>query len=174
MEELLANLVNFVYNLAWLVFLTLKHYGQVTTTAGHIFELNLLFLNTINIFLWVLLVDLGALDDYCTIRDMLDCIFVLQSWVALVGSQIETAIFLKTLNVNTMMTNTAGKIILAKTIFVVAMGHGSRFNYGWFLCESKTKTELCEYLKTTDIYRMAFPGRVPRCRNTFWLQMTSN
>ena len=37
---------------------------------------------------------------------MLDGIFVLQSWVALAGSQIETAIFLKTLNVNTMMSNT--------------------------------------------------------------------
>ena len=48
------------------------------------------------------------------------------------GSQNETAIFLKTLNVNTMVTNPAGKIILAKTIFVVAMGHGSRYNYGWF------------------------------------------
>ena len=92
------------------------------------------------------------------------------------GSQNETAIFLKTLNVNTMLTNTAGKIILAKTIFVVAMEHGSRFNYGWFwLIGQCVKAKLKQsFVKTTDIYRMAFPGRVPRCRNTFWLQMTSN
>ena len=162
MEEVavvLANLINFVYNLAWLVFLTLKHYGQVTTTAGHIFELNLLFQNTINIFLWTLLVDLGALDDHCIIRDMLEGVFLLQSWVALVGSQIETAIFLKTLDVNTMMTNTAGKIILAMTVFTVAMGLILTFAVpDRTMCE--IKKELCAYLEPTDFYRTTIPSTI--------------
>ena len=162
MEEVavvLASLIDFVYNLAWLVFLTLKHYGQVTTTAGHIFELNLLFQNTINIFLWTLLVDLGALDDHCTIRDMLDGIFLLQSWVALAGSQIETAIFLKTLDVNTMMTDTAGKIILAMTIFTVAMGVILTLVLpDRTLCENKK--EICAYLEPTNFYRTTIPSTI--------------
>ena len=37
--------------------------------------------------------------------------------VAIAGSQIETMVFLKTLTVNTMMTNTAGRIILLMTMF---------------------------------------------------------
>ena len=39
-EWLCVDLLSFIYTLTWLVFLTRKHYGQVTTTAGHIFELN--------------------------------------------------------------------------------------------------------------------------------------
>ena len=45
--------------------------------------------------------------------------------VAVAGSQIETAIFLKTLDTNTMMTNTAGKIILAMDIFSLITGTGT-------------------------------------------------
>ena len=41
--------------------------------------------------------------------------------MAIAGSQIETAVFLKTLNVNTMMTNTAGKIILVMMISSVGL-----------------------------------------------------
>ncbi len=37
-DWLVADLLYLFYNLTWLVFLTKKHYGQVTTTAGHIFE----------------------------------------------------------------------------------------------------------------------------------------
>ena len=62
---LLADLLNFVYNLGWLVFLTHKHYGQVTTTAGHIFELNVQLNNTISVFIWLVLVDLDALNTWC-------------------------------------------------------------------------------------------------------------
>ena len=162
MEEVavvLASLIDFVYNLAWLVFLTLKHYGQVTTTAGLIFELNLLFQNSSNIFLWTLLVDLGALDDHCTIRDMLDGIFLLQSWVALAGSQIETAIFLKTLDVNTMMTDTAGKISLAMTIFTVGMGVILTLVVpDRTMCENKK--EICAYLEPTNFYRTTIPSTI--------------
>ena len=61
--KVFADLSVLFFNLAWLVFLTQKHFGKVTTTAGHIFELNVLFNNTMNIFLWILLVDSG-LQDY--------------------------------------------------------------------------------------------------------------
>ena len=60
-EWLLADLLNFIYNLTWLVFLTSKHYGQVTTTAGHIFELNVLLTTTIYIFSLIIFVDLEVL-----------------------------------------------------------------------------------------------------------------
>ena len=106
-----ASLIILFYQLAWLVFLTQKHYGKVTTTAGHIFELNVQLHNTMDDLFWILL-DSGDLDGGCTIRDMLEWISLYGYWVALAGSQIETAIFLKTLNVNTMVTNPAGKIIL--------------------------------------------------------------
>ena len=36
-EYLLADLITLIYNIAWLLFLIYRHYGQVTTTAGHIF-----------------------------------------------------------------------------------------------------------------------------------------
>ena len=154
---LLFDLINLFYNLAWLVYLTQKHYGQVTTSAGHIFELNVLVNSTVSIFLWILLVDSGALDSWCTLRYVLDGVFSCGYLVALAGSQIETLIFLKTLNVNTMMTNMAGKIILAMTIFTVAMGVLLMLVApDRTLCEKKT--ELCEYLNLSDIYRITIPG----------------
>ena len=61
--KLVADLLVLFYKLTWLGFLTKKHYGQVTTTAGHIFELNVQLQNTIGIFLWILLVDSG-LQEY--------------------------------------------------------------------------------------------------------------
>ena len=97
---LIANLIILFYNLTWLVFLVQKHYGQVTTRAGHIFELNLQLQNTINTFLWTLLEYSRALDGWCTLRDILDGILFYGPWIATAGSQIETAIFLKTLKVN--------------------------------------------------------------------------
>ena len=89
--------------------------------------------------------DLGALDGWCTLRDILSGILFYGPWMAIAGSQIETAIFLKTLNVNTMMTNTAGKIILAMSIFTVAMGVILTLLVpDRTMCENKT--ELCEFL----------------------------
>ena len=75
------------------------------------------------------------------------------------GSQNKTAIFLKTLNVNTMMTNTAGKIILAMTIFTVGMGVILTLLVpDRTICESRT--ELCEYLKMTHFYRTTIPSTI--------------
>ena len=109
-EWLCVDLFSFIYNLTWLVFLTRKHYGQVTTTAGHIFELNVLMITTINIFILIIFdLEIPPLGIMTQILDTANHYSVL---MAMAGSQIETAVFLKTLNVNTMMTNTAGKIIL--------------------------------------------------------------
>ena len=154
---LLADLLNFVYNLGWLVFLTHKHYGQVTTTAGHIFELNVQLNNTISVFIWIVLVDLDALNTWCIVSDILDTILLYSQLVAIAGSQIETAIFLKKMNVNTMMTNTAGKIILAMTMAMAMIGVIVTFVLpSRTLCLSKTT--FCEFLKPTDFYRVTIPA----------------
>ena len=55
-EWLLVDLLSLIYNLTWLVFLTRKHYGQVTTTAGHIFELNVLLTSIINTISFIIIV----------------------------------------------------------------------------------------------------------------------
>ena len=110
-EWFIIDLVT-LYNLSWLLFLTHKHYGKVTTTAGHIFELNVLLNMAISNILLIFLVDLKVFS-LGFIPELLDFGFL----VAIAGSQIETMVFLKTLTVNTMMTNTAGIIIMALTIF---------------------------------------------------------
>merc|ERR1711894_559452 len=95
-----------IYNLTWLVFLTKRHYGQVTTTAGHIFELNVLLNYTIFNFFLILLEVLEVLP-WGTMSEMIYTMMYYSYLSALAASQIETVIFLKTLSVNTMMTNTA-------------------------------------------------------------------
>ena len=115
----LGDFLVVIYSIIWLVYLTNKHYGKVTTTAGHIFELNVLLNYTI-FSLSVILI--FTFDFRQWMPDILLTSVMYSWWLAIVGSQIETAIFLKTLNVNTMMTNTAGKIILGMTIFSVVMG----------------------------------------------------
>ena len=120
-DWLVYDLPFFICNVTWLSYLTKKHYGQVTTTAGHIFELNVLFTATLNLGLLILLVDLEILPMDIS-SDFFYKIFLYNFLVAVLGSQIETALFMKTLNVNTMMTNTARKIILAQTIFGYGLG----------------------------------------------------
>ena len=56
-DWLFVDLFLLIYNFAWLVFLTYKHYGQVTTKAGHIFELHVQLIITVDIFFWILLVE---------------------------------------------------------------------------------------------------------------------
>ena len=107
----LVDILFFIYNGTWLVYLTQKHYGQVTTTAGHIFELNVLVTLTLESIYFILVVDLEVLP-MGIMSDLFDKIFFFSFIGAIAGSQIETAIFLKTLNLNTMLTSTAGKIIL--------------------------------------------------------------
>ena len=106
-EWLLVDSLNLIYNFIWLVFLARRHYGQVTTTAGHIFELNVLLNVSINNFLLILIWDLDLLPWGGTISDILDTAGLYSFFAAMAGSLIETVVFLKTLNVNTMMTNTA-------------------------------------------------------------------
>ena len=110
-ELLLVDLAILIYNLTWLVFLTRQHYGQLTTTAGHIFELNVL-LNVLMVnTIWIFLVDFEVL--YLDPTEL----FSFSVLVAIAGSQIETMVFLKTMSVKTMMTPTARQIILAMTMF---------------------------------------------------------
>ena len=138
-EWLLVDLIILTYNLTWMVFLTRKHYGQLTTTAGHIFELNVLVNVLIGYILWILLVDLKVLSFES--MELLDFSVL----VAIVGSQIETMVFLKTLTVNTMMTQTARKIILAMTMFSYGM---AVFNISAWPSTMAPQSEvlLCAYL----------------------------
>ena len=93
--------------------------------------------------------------------DLFDKIFFFSFIVAIAGSQIETAIFLKTLNVNTMMTNTAGKIIVALTIFSYTLALINTL----VLPSPRVKQsenfdkilETCKYLPPMDIF-MVIPG----------------
>ena len=150
------DLLDLFYNLAWLVFLTRKHYGQVTTRAGHIFELNVLLNNNISILMWILIADLRFLDGWCTITDMIDRICVSGSMVAFVCSQVETAVFLKTMSDQRMTTTTALKIILAVTGLTSGMAVISTLLLpSRSVCQSNS---VCESIKMlTDFYRL-IPG----------------
>ena len=149
----IVDILDLIYNLAWLVFLTRKHYGQVTTRAGHVFELNVLLNNNINIFMWILILDLRFLDGWCTITDTIDRIWLYGFMVAIACSQIETAMFLKTMSDQRMTTTTALKIILAVTgltsgiAVIITLLLPSRS-----VCQSNS---VCESLKMlTDFHRL--------------------
>ena len=119
-DWLLVDLFLLIYNFTWLVFLTYKHYGQVTTKAGHIFELHVQLVITVDILFWMLLIDLEVFP-LGIFTEILYSNITYSLIIAVVCSQIETAMFLRTLNTNTMMTNTAGKIILAMDIFSLGL-----------------------------------------------------
>ena len=152
------NLLSLFYNLIWLVFLTHKHYGQVSTRAGHIFELNVLLNNTIYVMLWIFIVDLEVIP-WCTIAsEILDKAILYSFLIAVANSQIETALFLKTLNVNTMMTNTAGKIIFAMSIFCLGMGVIVTLALPCIKGCQPCQTVYCDYLTPKGFYHMTIPG----------------
>ena len=105
------------------------------------FELNVLLNAIIGNFLWIVLTEFEVLRLGFT-SDLIEfCLLV-----ATAGSQIETIVFLKTLTVNTMMTNTAGKIILAMTMFSFGL---AVFNTLAWPSTMVHKSEImsCDYLK---------------------------
>ena len=155
-EWLLVDFLNLIYNFTWLMFLASRYYGQVTTTAGHIFELNVLLNVSINNFLLILIWDLELLPKGI-ISDMLDKTNFYSFLVAMAGSLIETVVFLKTLNVNTMMTNTARKIILAMTIFGYVLGVIITLVLP---STNKSQSEImfCDSLSPEDFFRLTLPG----------------
>ena len=89
-EYLLVDLITFIYNIAWLVFLVHKHYGQVTTTAGHIFELNVLLNINVIMFFLIIFVDLEV-SPWAILSEILDTTTQYSFYAAIAGSQIETA-----------------------------------------------------------------------------------
>ena len=153
-EWLLEDLVNFFYHLIWLVYLIRKHYGQVTTKAGHVFELNVQLNITINFFLYIFTVDLEVLP-HGIISDILHATMFFSYLVAIASSQIETAIFLKTLNVNTIMTYTAGRILLLLFIFcfcvavLVTLVQDQPSSQG-----NRYEKEYCEFFTPRDFYQL--------------------
>ena len=157
-EWLLVDLLTFIYNLTWLVFLTRKHYGQVTTTAGHIFELNVLLTNTIYIFSLIIFVDLEVLP-FGIMTQIIDTANQYSFFMAIAGYQIETAVFLKTLNVNTMMTNTAGKIILVMMISSVGLAVIMTLALPSKIVQS-SEIYACTLLTPESFFRTAIPETV--------------
>ena len=155
-EWFFVNLFYLVYNLAWLMFLTGNHYGQVTTTAGHIFELNVQLNITVYSLFMILLVDLEVFPSGMLSEILYTTVFY-NYLVAMAGSQIETAVFLKTLNVNTMMTNTAGKIILGMNILSLGLGVIATLVLPSWKVNQK-KTEICEFLSPVGYNRFAIPS----------------
>ena len=139
-EWLFVDLVALMYNLSWLVFLTRQHYGQVTTTAGHIFELNVLLNVNITNILMIFLLDLEVLF----LGNIFELLFF-GLFVAIAASQFETMLFLKTLNVNTMMTNTAGIIILAMNIFSYVLAVINVFAWPSTMVP-QSEVKLCDYI----------------------------
>ena len=115
---------------------------------------------TITNFVLILIVDPELLPKGI-ISDILDAvnIYNYSFLVAIAGSQIETVVFLKTLNVNTMMTNTAGKIIFAMTMFSYVL---AVINTLALPSTNVHESEIlfCDYLTPMDFYRMTLPGTV--------------
>ena len=156
-ELLLVDLFNLIYNLTWLMFLTHQHYGQVTTTAGHIFELNVQLNVTIQL-LWILFLDMELFPLGIT-AEILDTANVYNFCAAIACSQIETVVFLKTLNVNTMMTNTAGKIILLMTMFSCGMAVINTFAIP-LMTVRQSKSSFCGFLTPREFYVIVIPELV--------------
>ena len=156
-ELLLVDLFNLIYNLTWLMFLTHQHYGQVTTTAGHIFELNVQLNVTIQL-LWILFLDMELFPLGIT-AEILDTANVYNFCAAIACSQIETIVFLKTLNVNTMMTNTAGKIILLMTMFSCGMAVINTFAIP-LMTVRQSKSSFCGFLTPREFYVIVIPELV--------------
>ena len=157
-EWLLVDLLSLIYNLTWLVFLTRKHYGQVTTTAGHIFELNVLLTSTINTISFIIIVDLEILS-LGIMTQILDTADHYSFFMAMAGSQIETAVFLKTLNVNTMMTNTAGKIILVMMMVSYGLAVINTLALPSQIVQS-SEIYSCRYLTQSGFFRITIPETV--------------
>ena len=159
-EWFLTDLLNLSYNLTWLVFLTHKHYGQVSTRVGHIFELNVLLNNTFYVMLWIFIVDLEVIP-WCTIAsEILDKAILYSFLIAVANSQIETALFLKTMNVNTIMTNTAGKIIFSMSVFSLGMGVIVTLALPCINVCQPCQTVYCDYLTQKGFYCITIPGTV--------------
>lgn len=159
LADVVLLFVEVIYNLSWLVFLTKKHYGQVTTKAGHIFELNVLVNYILYSLLMILLVDLEVLP-WGTMSEILQTMLFFNYLLAVAGSQIEAVIFLKTLDVNTMMTNTAGKIIAAMTFCSLGLAITITLaKPSWNVNERKT--EYCEFVTPKAFYRTTLPSTVP-------------
>ena len=126
----------------------------MATTAGHIFELNVLLNINVNAFLLIIIVDLEV-SPWAILSEILDTTVQYSFYGAIAGSHIETAIFLKTLDVNTMMANTAGMIILILTIFSYGLGVIVTLAFP----SARVKNDLidCEYINLRDFYRFTIP-----------------
>lgn len=156
-EDILVGFLFLIYNITWLVFLIRKHYGQVTTKAGHIFELNVQ-LNAAIYNLFMLTMDMEVLPRNAVTK-ALNIAVMFSWWLAIAGSHIEAAIFLKTFNVNTMMTNTAGKIILATTICSFVIGCVFALaNPSWKVIENSQW--VCYSFTREDFYLKFIPSTV--------------
>ena len=153
----------FLYLGSWLMFLTKKHYRGLTTRAGHIFELFVLLNNTIDSFFLVFL-ESGIVADtdvteFCAVLETLLSATSINFFVSVAGTQVETAIFLRTRSVDTMTTNTAGYICLGMAIFSLVAGSVITLVFPEARVCRKVTTA-CEYYAPWDLYRTIIPASV--------------
>ena len=155
----IVDLLYLIYSLLWLSFLIRRHFGQASTRAGHIFELNVLLNLTVTQLL-ILLIDLDAIP-WDTLSEILHTTMVNSYLVALAASQIETAMFLKTLNVNTIMIITAVKICLVLPLFCLGMGVICTLVLPPLkLNQNENSEEICEFLTPKFFFRTTISSTV--------------
>ena len=155
----IVDLLYLIYTLLWLSFLIRRHFGQASTRAGHIFELNVLLNLTVTQLL-ILLIDLDAIP-WDTLSEILHTTMVNSYLVALAASQIETAMFLKTLNVNTIMIITAVKICLVLPLFCLGMGVICTLVLPPLkLNQNENSEEICEFLTPKFFFRTTISSTV--------------
>ena len=94
-----------------------------------------------------------------TILEIIDSTIFYSYVVSLAGAQIQTAVFLKTFNVNTIDTKTTGWIILAMEVFCLCMGVITNLYMPPWKAD-RSKTEICEFSTPEAFHRFTIPTAV--------------
>ena len=145
------------YFTIWLVYLAWKFMQDAT--PGHIFEINVLLSLIMTIILSGVR-DLNIFED-CTVLRFLESSSAYNYYMSIMGSHIETAIFLKTYTVNTMLTNTAGWICLGMWLGSLPIGAiPSLAMPESLICppSRSAATSFCDYFGIPNFYRRALPS----------------
>ena len=98
-------------------------------------------------------------SELCAVLETLLSATSINFFVSVAGTQVETAIFLRTKSVDTMTTNTAGYICLGMAIFSLVAGSVLTLVFPEAR-ECRKVTKACEYYAPWDLYRIIIPASV--------------
>ena len=98
-------------------------------------------------------------SELCAVLETLLSATSINFFVSVAGTQVETAIFLRTKSVDTMTTNTAGYICLGMAIFSLVAGSVLTLVFSEAR-ECRKVTQACEYYAPWDLYRTIIPASV--------------